>query len=125
MANYRIVHQPTQVPVPGCKVIEEIFGRVNTGTEAFSLAHMVAPPGWIEPPQTPDFGEATVMVRGKLRILIDGEPVVLEAGQSLWVEAGTTVHYGNPFEEEAEYYALCLPAFAPELAHRQDEGEGA
>lgn len=121
MSHYRIIEQPTLVPVPGGKVIEEIFGRVNSGTEAFSLAHMVAPPRWMEPPQTPGFGEATVMVRGRLRIVIEDEPIVLEAGQSLWVDPGVTVHYGNPFDEEAEYYALCLPAFSPELAHRRDE----
>ena len=121
MTRYCIVEQPTQVPVPGGKVIEEIFGRVNTGTDAFSLAHMVAPPNWMEPPQTPGFGEATIMVRGRLRIEVDGQAIVLEAGQSLWVEPGVTVHYGNPFAEEAEYYALCLPAFSPELANRQDE----
>ena len=44
MPPYRLVTEPTLVPVPGGKLIEEIFGRVNTGTDEFSLAHMVAPP---------------------------------------------------------------------------------
>lgn len=47
-----------------------------------------------------------------------GEEVTLEAGQVLWVESGVTVHYTNPFEEESEYYALCIPAFTPERVGR-------
>ncbi len=119
--KYRLVTAPTEVPVPGGKRIEEIFGRVNTGTDQFSLAHMVAPPAWSEPAQTPDFGELTVMVRGRLRIEVDGEPVELAAGHALWVEPGVTVRYGNPYDEECEYYAICIPAFSPEAAHREVE----
>ncbi len=121
MSKYRVVGEGTLVPVPGGKKIEEIFGRVHTGTEEFSLAHMVAPGHWEEPPQTPEFGELTILIRGALEIIVDGEKVVLEAGQSLWVEPNATVHYRNPFDDEAEYYAICLPAFSPELAHRRDE----
>ncbi len=119
--RYRLVTEPTEVPVPGGKLIEEIFGRVNTGTGEFSLAHMVAPADWSEPAQTPDFGELTLMVRGRLRIEVDGEPVELAAGHALWVEPRTTVRYGNPFGEECEYYALCIPAFTPEAAHREGD----
>ncbi len=121
MSGYRIVTAGTLVPVPGGKKIEELFGRVHTGTETFSLAHMVAPGNWSEPPQRPEFGELTIMIRGTLEIAIDGEAVVLEAGQSLWVEPGATVRYRNPFDAEAEYYAICIPAFSVDLAHRQDE----
>jgi mannose-6-phosphate isomerase-like protein (cupin superfamily) len=121
MPPYRLVTEPTLVPVPGGKLIEEIFGRVNTGTDEFSLAHMVAPPKWAEPPQTPDFGELTIVIRGRVRIKVDGEELVVEAGQTLWVEAGTRVHYDNPFDEESEYYALCIPAFTPERANRDEE----
>ncbi len=120
MSNYRIVSKGTLVPVPGGKMIEELFGRLHTGTEQFSLAHMVAPGHWSEPPQTPEFGELTIMIRGALRISIDGEEIVIEAGQSLWVEPGATVHYRNTFDDEAEYYAVCLPAFSPDLARRSD-----
>ena len=122
MANYLHVTEATTIPVPGGKTIDEIIGRVNTDSDRFSLAHMVAPRGWAEPPQTPEFGELTIMVRGKMQVEVDGTPVILEAGHTLWVEAGATVHYTNPFEEESEYYALCLPAFTPERAHRHEEG---
>ena len=119
--KYRIVTEGTMVPVPGGKKIEEIFGRVHTGNEDFSLAHMIAPGHWSEPPQTPAFGELTIMVRGALKISIDDEEIEIRAGQSLWVAPGCTVHYRNDFDEEAEYYAICIPAFSLELANRQDD----
>ena len=121
MAGYRLVTSPTRIPVPGGKLIEELFGRVNTGTEAFSLAHMVAPPGWGEPPQVPEFGELTIMLRGRMRVEIGDEAFDLAAGQALWCEPGARVRYGNPFPEESEYYALCLPAFSPDTVHRDEE----
>jgi mannose-6-phosphate isomerase-like protein (cupin superfamily) len=120
-SKYRIVRQASRIPVPGGKLIEELFGRVNTGMEAFSLARMVAPPGWSEPPQTPEFGELTIMLRGRIVIEVGGETVDLEAGHALWVEPGTRVRYRNPFDEESEYFALCIPAFSPELAHREED----
>lgn len=120
MAGYELVTSPTRIPVPGGKTIKELFGRVNTGTEEFSLAHMVAPPGWGEPPQTPEFGELTVMVRGRMRIEVAGDAIDLEAGHAIWTEPGVRVHFGNPFDEEAEYFAICIPAFSPELAHRDE-----
>jgi mannose-6-phosphate isomerase-like protein (cupin superfamily) len=121
MSKYQLVSGGSPIPVPGGKTIEELFGRVHTGTEQFSLAHMVAPGHWSEPPQTPEFGELTIMIRGRLQISVDGEEVTVATGQSLWVEPGATVHYRNAFDEEAEYYAICLPAFSLELAHRHDE----
>ena len=121
MSSYRLITNVTRVPVPGGKLIEEIVGRVNTGEERFSLAHMVAPPGWAEPPQTPDFGELTLVIRGRMRLEVVGETVEINAGQAVWTEAGVKVCFSNPFGEESEYYALCLPAFSPDLAHRDGE----
>jgi mannose-6-phosphate isomerase-like protein (cupin superfamily) len=118
MPGYRLVTTPTRIPVPGGKLIEELFGRVNTGTDTFSLAHMVAPPGWAEPAQTPTFGELTIMVRGRMRVDVEEEALELGAGQAIWTEPGTKVRYSNPGADESEYFAVCIPAFAPDLARR-------
>ncbi|MGE0791744.1 MAG: cupin domain-containing protein [Sandaracinaceae bacterium] len=118
MKGYRKVERATKIDVPGGKLIEELFGRVNTGTDDFSLAHMVAPPGWGEPAQTPRFGELTIMIRGRMRIDVAEDVVVLEAGQSFWVDPDVRVRYSNPFDEESEYYAVCIPAFSPDAARR-------
>jgi mannose-6-phosphate isomerase-like protein (cupin superfamily) len=123
--RYRVVGDPTRIPVPGGKLIEEYFGRARTGQSELSLAHMVAPPGWGEPAQTPAFAELTMMVRGTMRIELgeQGEEVVeLRAGQAIWIEPHVKVRYANPYDVENEYFAICLPAFSPELAHRDPEG---
>lgn len=119
MPGYRLVTSATRIPVPGGKLIEELFGRVNTGTERFSLAHMVAPPGWGEPLQAPEFGELTLMIRGRMRVEVQDEVIELAPGQAIWLEPLVRVRYSNPFAEESEYFALCLPAFSPDQAHRE------
>lgn len=119
-AGYRRIEAPARIPVPGGKLIEEWFGRVNGGSAQFSLAHMIAPPGWGEPAQRPQFGELTLLVRGALRVELDAERVELRAGQAIWIEAGQRVRYSNPYTEENEYYAVCLPAFSPGLARREE-----
>ncbi|HJK91054.1 MAG TPA: cupin [Polyangiaceae bacterium LLY-WYZ-15_(1-7)] len=123
--GYRIVDEPTRIPVPGDKLIEEMVGRVNTGHETLSVAHMVAPPGWGEPAQTPEFLEVTVMLRGTMRVELGPaeslEVVDVKAGQTIVVEAGTRVRYANPHDEENEYWAICVPAFSPEAAHREED----
>jgi mannose-6-phosphate isomerase-like protein (cupin superfamily) len=121
MPPYRLVTSATRIPVPGGKLIEELFGRVNTGTDAFSLAHMVAPPGWGEPAQTPVFGELTILIRGKMLVEVGGDRLQVAAGQAIWIEPRQRVRYSNPFEEENEYYALCIPAFSNDLARRNPE----
>jgi mannose-6-phosphate isomerase-like protein (cupin superfamily) len=114
-----LVPAPTRIPVPGGKVIDEYVGRVTTGTPAVSVAHMVAPAGWDEPAQTPEFGEVTVVLRGTVVVShADGE-LAVNAGQAVTTRAGERVRY-SVGPEGAEYVAVCLPAFAPELAHRED-----
>ena len=46
------------------KLIDEYVGRVNTSTDAVSVAHMRSPAGWSEPAQTPEFDEFTVVLTG-------------------------------------------------------------
>lgn len=111
--------QPRRFPTTDGKAILEHLGQFN-GFSHLSVAHMLAPPGWSEPHQTPEFGEVTLMVRGRKRVEIDGQTVTLEAGQSLWVRRGARVRYANPFDEPAEYWSVCLPAFSPETVHREE-----
>ena len=46
---------------------------------------MVAPPGWSEPHQNPEFDEYILMVRGRKQIEIEGETVTLKVSVSLFV----------------------------------------
>jgi len=103
------------------KVIDEYVGRVNTGHDGVSVAHMRSPGGWVEPGQTPEFDEFTVVLAGRLRVASAAGGVLdVAAGQGVVVAAGEWVRYSTPDPEGAEYVAVCLPAFAPDLAHRDD-----
>jgi quercetin dioxygenase-like cupin family protein len=102
------------------KKIEEYVGRVATGNQQISIARMISPGGWVEPVQIPEFDEYSIVLRGELHAKIDdGETIVLQAGQAISLKAGAKVQYSTPGAEGAEYIAVCLPAFGPELVHRQ------
>src|SRR5262245_52151829 len=115
----RHVVGPTRIAVSGepPKLIEEFVGLVNTGTEGVSIARMVAPSGWEEPAQIPEFDEYTIVLRGLLRVE-SGEGVTdVAAGEAVITRRGERVRYSTP-SGEAEYIAVCLPAFSPESANR-------
>lgn len=111
---------PVRIPVPGGKVIAEHVGRVATGTEAMSVAHMTAPGGWSEPAQTPDFDEVTLVVAGSVIVEHEDGTSEVNAGQSIVTRAGERVRYSTG-PDGAEYVAICTPAFSPEAVHRQED----
>jgi mannose-6-phosphate isomerase-like protein (cupin superfamily) len=120
-----LIAAPTRIPVPGGKVIDEYVGRVATGTETVSVAHMIAPGGWQEPAQQPEFDEITVVLRGMVRVDVsdaEGQPLTVDvpAGQALVTRAGERVRYSTG-ETETEYVAICLPAFSPDTVNRDPE----
>jgi mannose-6-phosphate isomerase-like protein (cupin superfamily) len=100
------------------KIIEEYFGRVNSNTEAVSIARMKSPGGWVEPGQTPEFDEYTVVLRGTLRVKTQSGETDVHAGQGVIVHAGEWVQYSTPGDDGAEYVAVCLPAFSMDTVHR-------
>lgn len=116
-----LVQAATRVPVPGGKVIDEYVGRVNSGETGVSVAHMIAPGGWVEPAQQPDFDEFTLVLRGCLRVEHPDGVFDVRAGQAVVTRAGERVRYTTPDPDGAEYVAVCLPAFAPDLAHRDPQ----
>ena len=116
-----LIAKATRIPVPGGKVIDEYIGRVNSGETAVSVAHMVAPGGWEEPAQTPRFDEYTLVLRGKVRVEHSAGVTDVSAGQAIVTRAGERIRYTTPTGDGAEYVAICLPAFAPELSGREDD----
>ena len=119
MPKYKIQKSPFTVPTTDGKLIEEIWGN-STGNTNISIARMVAPPNWSEPHQTPEFDEFTYIIKGKKQFEIDGETLVLEAGQSILIEKGARIRYSNPYENPCEYLAICLPAFSMDLVNREE-----
>lgn len=115
-----LISQPTIIQAAGNKPkrIEEFFGRVNSREAGISVARMVSPGGWVEPGQSPEFQEYTVVLRGELRVESREGALLVRAGQAVMTGPGEWVRYSTPGAEGAEYLAICLPAFSPETVHR-------
>ena len=115
-----LIAQPTKIEAAGNKpkVIEEFIGRVNSKESRLSIAKMTSPGGWVEPGQTPQFDEFTVVLKGMLRVTHKGGVIDVKAGQAIITLAGEWVQYSSPEADGAEYVAVCLPAFSPATVHR-------
>ncbi len=118
-----LISAPTVIEAAGNKpkIIEEYFGRVSSQTTAVSVARMRSPAGWIEPGQTPEFDEYTVVLRGMLRVTTKDGDQDVRAGQAIITRRGEWIRYSTPEDDGAEYVAVCLPAFGMDTVHRDDE----
>ena len=115
-----LIPTPTRIQAAGNKpkLIDEFIGRVNSKESRLSVAQMRSPSGWVEPGQTPEFDEFTVVLKGMLRVTHRGGAIDVRAGQAVIAHAGEWVQYSTPESDGAEYIAICLPAFAMETVHR-------
>lgn len=118
----KLIEGPSLVVSAGNKPkrIEEYIGRVNTTTDAVSIAKMTSPAGWREPGQTPEFDEYTVVLSGRLIAETKNGVIEVKGGQALHAPAGEWIRYSTPIESGAEYVAVCLPAFSPETVIRDE-----
>jgi mannose-6-phosphate isomerase-like protein (cupin superfamily) len=121
----QLIPHPTVVQAVGNKpkLIEEYVGRVNNREARLSIARMKSPAGWMEPGQTPEFDEYTIVLAGTLRVEArDAEGrhsfIDVHAGQAVLAKGGEWVRYSSPGPEGAEYVAVCLPAFSPTTVNR-------
>jgi len=115
-----LIAHPKRIEAAGNKpkVIEEFIGRVNSGESRLSVARMKSPSGWVEPGQTPEFDEFTIVLAGMLRVTHKTGVIDVRPGQAIVTHAGEWVQYSTPEKDGAEYVAVCLPAFAPDTVHR-------
>jgi mannose-6-phosphate isomerase-like protein (cupin superfamily) len=116
----QIIKSPSLIQAAGTggKIIKEYFGRVSSQSSEVSIAHMVSPEGWEEPGQCPEFNEYTVVLKGSLKIMTRNEEFIVSEGMGILTSKGEWVQYSSPFEGGAEYIAVCLPAFSPDIVHR-------
>src|SRR3569832_1035591 len=117
-----LIAKPTRIEAAGNKpkLIDEYVGRVNSSTDAASVAQMRSPEGWLEPGQTPEFDEFTVVLKGMLRVEHKGGQLDVRAGQAVIAHKGEWIRYSTPEAGGAEYIAVCLPAFSPATVHRDE-----
>ncbi|MCP5115498.1 MAG: cupin [bacterium] len=116
----KLIETPNRIEAAGNKpkLIEEYVGRVNSATEAVSIARMRSPAGWREPGQTPEFDEFTVVLKGTLRVEHRDGMLDVHAGQAVIAAKGEWIRYSTPAVDGAEYIAVCLPAFSAETVRR-------
>lgn len=116
----RMISGPSEIAAAGNipKRIEEFVGRVSSGTETVSIARMKSPEGWIEPGQTPEFSECSVVLKGMLRVETSEGIHEVGEGQAIIVDSDEWVQYSTPLPGGAEYISVCQPAFSPGRAHR-------
>jgi mannose-6-phosphate isomerase-like protein (cupin superfamily) len=117
-----LISAPTRITAAGNKpkLIDEFIGRVNSRESRLSIAHMRSPSGWVEPGQTPEFDEFTLVLKGSLRVTNKNGVIDVGPGQAIIAHAGEWVQYSTPQPEGAEYIAICLPAFSPQTVHRDN-----
>ena len=117
------IKSPSIIEAAGTKPkrIEEYVGRVNSKTEALSVARMKSPEGWVEPGQTPEFDEFTVVLNGMLRVESGDGAMDVRAGEAVITHRGEWIRYSTPEAPGAEYIAVCLPAFSVDTVHRDDD----
>lgn len=116
-----LIPAPALVPVPGGKVIEEYVGHASSGDDEISIAQMLAPAGWEEPAQEPEFDEFTVVLEGSIDVEHEHGVTHVRSGQAIITRAGERIRYTT--SEGARYLAVCLPAFHGDLVHRDGEDE--
>ena len=116
----RLIAGPREINAAGNlpKKIQEFVGKLNTGTQGISIAFMKSPSGWNEPGQTPEFDEYSLVIKGALKVETNKEVLEVHAGQCVILSRGEWVRYSTPGPEGAEYVSVCVPAFAPEIVHK-------
>jgi mannose-6-phosphate isomerase-like protein (cupin superfamily) len=114
------IQGPHVIPAAGNKpkIIEEFFGHVSSKSGETSIARMISPAGWVEPGQTPEFNEYTVVLKGALKVATQKEKFMVTPGQAILIYSGEWVQYSSPFDGGAEYVSICVPAFSPDTVHR-------
>ena len=117
-----MIENPSVIEAAGNKpkIIKEFIGRVNSKTDAVSIAKMESPGGWVEPGQKPEFDEYTVVLKGEVQVKTRDKVYIVKAGQAIITPAGEWVQYSTPGDQGAEYIAVCLPAFSPDIVKRDE-----
>ncbi|MDR0870645.1 MAG: hypothetical protein LBN39_07615 [Planctomycetaceae bacterium] len=102
--------------------IQEYIGKISTGNTGISVGLLSFPAGWNEPPQTPDFDEYVCVYDGELTVATEYNEFHVEQDKGLFIPKGERIQYSTG-KKNVQYLAVCTPAFAPELTHRENEGQ--
>lgn len=120
MPGVRLVQSVDVVSAPDLTITEN-FGRVTSGDASVSSCFCTVRQATKESPQTPGFDEYVLVLEGEIHVAHGAglsECLVVKTGQGFVLEKGTRVQWAWP--GPCKYVAICLPAFSPENAGRED-----
>jgi len=109
-----------RLPRKGGKRIEEFVGLASTGTPGLSVARVLAPPGFEAPPQTPEFDEVVLVLKGTLTQVVDGRRERISEGEAGLIPKGSRVLYRNDGTTACDYVSICAPSFELKKAHVEE-----
>ena len=120
MPGVRLVQSVDVVAAPDL-LITEYIGRVTSGDTSVSSCLCTVRVGTKESPQTPGFDEYVLVLEGEIHVTHGAglsECIIVVAGQGFVLERGTRVQWAWP--GPCRYVAICLPAFSPANAGREE-----
>ena len=111
-----IAHKDDTPPLesnPG-EIIYELIGRaVGQPSERHSVAYAVIKPGKSSRLHKHTISEESYYIlRGRAHMRVGDEEAILEPGQSVLIPAETSHQISNLGEENLEFLAVCVPAWA-------------
>ena len=109
----QLIATPTRITAAGNKpkIIEEFVGRVNNRETRLSVARMRSPGDWVEPGQTPEFDEFTLVLAGTLRVTHRDGILDLHAGQRFVAALANGSNTARPRRREPTISPYACPPF--------------
>ena len=123
MVGVRLVQSVDVVEAPDL-TISEYIGRVASGDTCVSSCLCSVRQSTKESPQTPEFDEYVMVLEGEIHVHHDTNlqrSLIVRAGQGFILHKGTRVQWAWP--GPCKYIAICLPAFSPAIAGREEARE--
>ncbi len=106
---------PTLIKNQGGERIQEVLGVQAGNVSSHSIAEITIPPGGTAMPHYHKNTEETYMILSGLATLqIQGEQLVIAAGETVLIEPGETHQIKNNGEENLVFIAVCVPAWQPD-----------
>lgn len=103
--------------------IDELVGNVASQNDALSIAKVTVTKATAEPWLTVLYDEWICVLQGTVEMHYgDNQVLKVSAGETCFVQSGE--RFRPVFPGPCEYIPVCLPAFKPELCHREEGEQG-
>jgi len=103
--------------------VTEVLGQRSTGTERYSVAHVVVPASSKGTTRRNRFDEILLVIQGNGVVEEGGQEVSVGVGDVVHLPARTAYATHNPNDEPLVFWAVCVPAFRPEWSNTVTAGQ--